>query len=122
MLAASAIVQTGHPLPVGFGFVSDEQARPCKTLADAPQPYAITGDVWASKGFIYVSPPMPLDFARTPGGPLTGMAALADQAVDALVERGYVDKDQVVLFGFSQGGYLLCRSQPNRENSPLSFR
>lgn len=78
----------------------------CRTLKDLPQPAAVTADLWAARGFIYIRPAFPLDLIRTADGPVAAMGNVFDQTVDALVAQGYGDPDRVVLYGFSQGGLL----------------
>lgn len=76
----------------------------CDTYLDAPRPGAVVKDLWASRGFIYVRPSIPLDLARTADGPIAGMPSLVEQSVDELVARGIADRERIVLFGLSQGG------------------
>jgi dipeptidyl aminopeptidase/acylaminoacyl peptidase len=96
--------EEGKRYPVVLDIYPTDAPRGCDTLRETPLPYAMTKDLWAARGFIYVRPSIPLDFARTKDGPISGMGAIVDQMVDALVEQGYAEKSKVVLFGFSQGG------------------
>jgi dipeptidyl aminopeptidase/acylaminoacyl peptidase len=99
------------------------RAGGCGTLTDAPSPNPMTRDLWTSRGFIYIRPAMPLDFARTKDGPIAGMGAVVDQTIDALVQQGYVDPHRVVLFGESQGGIssLSVATQSNKFAAVISM-
>ncbi|MGB3625399.1 MAG: hypothetical protein WA989_06220, partial [Henriciella sp.] len=95
----------------------------CSTLADAPYPGSVVPDLWATKGFVYMRPALPLDFARTGAGPLEGLGDLVDQTIDALVAEGLVDPGRIVFYGSSQGGAasLMAAAQSGRASAVISM-
>lgn len=86
-----------EPYPIGVPLA-------CNSLADVPGVSALVPDLWTSRGFAYVRPPIPLDLARTPDGPVAAMPEIIDQTLEALVLKGITDPGRVVLVGYSQGG------------------
>ncbi|HKZ81688.1 MAG TPA: prolyl oligopeptidase family serine peptidase [Pyrinomonadaceae bacterium] len=62
-------------------------------------------ELLATTGYIVFYPANPDDVNRTKDGPISGMAAVVLQGVDALVAQGYADPDRICLMGFSQGGF-----------------
>ena len=79
-------------------------AGSCSTLQESAWPNFSVPDLWATRGFIYTRPAIPLDFAQTDDGPIAGMDEVIDQTIDALIAQGYADPNKVVLYGISQGG------------------
>ncbi len=67
-----------------------------------PDPYSAY--LWASRGYVYARLATPSEFITTEDGPIAGLDEVTDAGVDALVDQGIADPDQVMLFGFSQGG------------------
>lgn len=95
----------------------------CKTLRDAAKPALSLRDIWASRGFIHIRPALPLDLARTEDGPMGGIGGILEQTADRIVEQGYADPDQILLYGFSQGGVsaLQAATQSDRFAAVISM-
>jgi dipeptidyl aminopeptidase/acylaminoacyl peptidase len=72
---------------------------PTRSGMDVYSPY-----LWAAEGIAYVRLALPTELIRTEDGPIAAMPALVEAGVNALVEQGYADPDQIVLHGLSQGG------------------
>jgi dipeptidyl aminopeptidase/acylaminoacyl peptidase len=65
---------------------------------DPASPY-----VWASKGYAYARLSSPRAIIRGNDGPIAGLDEAILAGVDAITAAGLVDRDKVVLHGFSQG-------------------
>lgn len=72
---------------------------PTRSGMDVYSPY-----LWSAAGIAYVRLALPTELIRTEEGPIAAMPALVEAGVNALVEQGYADPDQIVLHGLSQGG------------------
>ena len=59
--------------------------------------------LWAARGYGYARISLPTNMIKTNDGPIAGMSALVDDAVDAIVDKGLADPDRHILLGISQG-------------------
>ena len=96
--------QTGHPVPLIVEVYPGAPSLcgdtdPAQSGMDVYSPY-----LWAAEGIAYARLALPTELIRTQEGPIAGMPDLVEAGVNALVEQGYADPDQMVLYGLSQGG------------------
>ncbi|AXE63613.1 hypothetical protein BBF93_04790 [Hyphomonas sp. CACIAM 19H1] len=115
--------QPGRRYPVVIDVYPVGCAPACRSLGDMPWVAPNLADLWTSRGFIYMMPPVPLDMVATPEGPIAGLDDLLEQTLDVLVSEGLADPGRAVLYGFSQGGAasLYVATQSDRFAATISM-
>lgn len=96
--------QKGHAVPLVVDVYPGAPSLcgdkdPARSGLDVYSPY-----LWVAEGIAYARLALPTELIRTEEGPIAGMPDLVEAGVNALVEQGYADPDQVILHGLSQGG------------------
>ena len=62
-------------------------------------------ELLAAHGYVVLRPGNPVEAIRTADGPIAGMPAVVESAIDAALAAGYSDPQRLGLWGVSQGGW-----------------
>jgi dipeptidyl aminopeptidase/acylaminoacyl peptidase len=62
-------------------------------------------ELLAAHGYVVLRPGNPVETIRTAEGPIAGMPAVVESAINAAVAGGYADPERLGLWGVSQGGW-----------------
>jgi dipeptidyl aminopeptidase/acylaminoacyl peptidase len=103
-LTLPADYQPGRRYPT-LVYVYPQSTPPCATRPDLQGPPSYENrNILLSHGYILLRVANP-DISTREGGPLAGIVAATDRAVDATIAAGYADPDRLALIGASGAGY-----------------
>lgn len=102
-LTLPADYRSGHRYPT-LVYVYPGSTPDCSAPLDLQRASYTNHTVLASHGYalLFVANP---EIATPEGGPLSGIVAATDRALDAAIAAGYVDPDRLALIGESGAGY-----------------